>query len=206
MLSHGDRLLLDQLATEYKIVQDKIDKIGSFQFTIRGWSITLVIASVFGVASSTSTSPYILLILPFIILAFFLMERKQQWLSERFGSRAFQIEQQVRRLVRSGFAPGLVRRDVGMTPRIAHDLFGESKTFKIHKAIEITFYIVQCAVVLAALTCLLYSRHDSLKREERKSVIEYHESWSPQGSTQSSHTDRIAGIHREDKTKETKSR
>ncbi|MGB6942140.1 MAG: hypothetical protein WBE37_07090 [Bryobacteraceae bacterium] len=40
-----DKDLLDQLSSEYKILQDKIDKIGAFKFTIRGWSVTIVIAS-----------------------------------------------------------------------------------------------------------------------------------------------------------------
>ena len=30
---------------EYKILQDKIDKIGGFRFTIKGWSVTAVIAA-----------------------------------------------------------------------------------------------------------------------------------------------------------------
>jgi len=34
-----------RLTDEYKILQDKIDKIGGFRFTIKGWSVTAVIAA-----------------------------------------------------------------------------------------------------------------------------------------------------------------
>lgn len=40
-----------RLIDEYKILQDKIDKIGGFRFTIKGWSVTAVIA-----ASAASTT------------------------------------------------------------------------------------------------------------------------------------------------------
>lgn len=34
-----------RLTDEYKLLQDKIDKIGGFRFTIKGWSVTAVIAA-----------------------------------------------------------------------------------------------------------------------------------------------------------------
>jgi hypothetical protein len=30
---------------EYKILQDKIDKIGGFRFTVKGWSVTITTAA-----------------------------------------------------------------------------------------------------------------------------------------------------------------
>jgi len=47
---------VDRLMDEYKILQDKIDKIGAFRFTIKGWSITVIIASIFA-GSATKTVP-----------------------------------------------------------------------------------------------------------------------------------------------------
>jgi hypothetical protein len=41
----GDEQFVNRLADEYKILQDKIDKIGAFRFTIKGWSITVIIAA-----------------------------------------------------------------------------------------------------------------------------------------------------------------
>ena len=37
--------LKKRIADEHKILQDKMDKIGGFRFTIKGWSITAVIAA-----------------------------------------------------------------------------------------------------------------------------------------------------------------
>jgi hypothetical protein len=36
-----DDPILDLLLREYAILQDKIDKIGEFRFTIKGWALTL---------------------------------------------------------------------------------------------------------------------------------------------------------------------
>jgi hypothetical protein len=52
--------LLDQMNSEYGILQDKLDKIGGFRTTIRGWSVTLVIASIIAAGSSKGVSPYFL--------------------------------------------------------------------------------------------------------------------------------------------------
>jgi hypothetical protein len=46
--------------SEYGILQDKLDKIGGFRTTIRGWSVTLVIASIIAAGSSKGVSPYFL--------------------------------------------------------------------------------------------------------------------------------------------------
>ena len=40
------RKLITSLSDEYKILQDKIDKIGAFRFTIKGWSVTVIAVSV----------------------------------------------------------------------------------------------------------------------------------------------------------------
>ena len=43
------------MTDEYKILQDKIDKIGGFRFTIKGWSVTAVVAAT--AAASATKSP-----------------------------------------------------------------------------------------------------------------------------------------------------
>lgn len=37
--------LVERLTDEYKIVQDKIDKIGGFRFQVKGWAITIVVGA-----------------------------------------------------------------------------------------------------------------------------------------------------------------
>ena len=38
--------IVSRLADEYRIIQDKIDKIGAFRFTIKGWSVTVIIGAI----------------------------------------------------------------------------------------------------------------------------------------------------------------
>jgi len=85
------RLLLDQLSREYQILQDKIDKIGGFKFTIRGWSVTIVVASSIGAATATLPSPFLLLGLIIFVLVFGHMESVQTQHQKTFGRRCAEI-------------------------------------------------------------------------------------------------------------------
>jgi len=94
--------LAARLVDEYKILQDKIDKIGAFRFTIKGWSITVIIASIFA-GSATRTVPRSLwaISLIFFLVVFFFYERQQTNLRYRFGQRVLTIEAVLSRLLRS---------------------------------------------------------------------------------------------------------
>jgi len=94
--------LVARLADEYKILQDKIDKIGAFRFTIKGWSITVVIASLFA-GSTTKAVPRWLWAISLIVflIVFFLYERQQTNLRYRFGQRVLSIEGVLSRLLRN---------------------------------------------------------------------------------------------------------
>jgi len=92
-LNHGKgakeastKLLLDQLSNEYKILQDKIDKIGAFKFTIRGWSLTLVVASCIG-ATTAKPPPRLLWGLIVFVLVFLVLERTQTGHREIFWTQ-----------------------------------------------------------------------------------------------------------------------
>ncbi|MDP8983318.1 MAG: hypothetical protein M3O35_22310 [Acidobacteriota bacterium] len=65
-----------RLTDEYKILQDKVDKIGAFRFTIKGWSVTAVIAAsaAAGSAKSLTTVFTISLGLAFMVFFFFYLE------------------------------------------------------------------------------------------------------------------------------------
>lgn len=83
-----------RLGDEYKMLQDKIDKIGAFRFTIKGWSVTAVIAA--SAASSNAKSLITILTvssgLAIMVAFFFWIELEQVKLSRLFGDRARRLE------------------------------------------------------------------------------------------------------------------
>jgi len=100
-LDVGD--LKKRIADEHKILQDKIDKIGGFRFTIKGWSITAVIAaSAVGTKEGLLTGVMISLGLARRLLFFFHFEYEQVKLSRIFGNRARVLEAHLNRLDRVG--------------------------------------------------------------------------------------------------------
>jgi hypothetical protein len=94
--------LNDRLSDEYKILQDKIDKIGGFRFTIKGWSITAVIAA--SAAASTTgkltTALTVSIGLVLMLTFFFWLEFEQVRLSWLFGDRAARVEDAFRQIDR----------------------------------------------------------------------------------------------------------
>ena len=83
-----------RLSDEYKILQDKIDKIGAFRFTIKGWAIAIV-----GAVSASASAVYgpqtafvISIILAVMVVFFFELEVEQIRLSRIFGERAKALE------------------------------------------------------------------------------------------------------------------
>jgi hypothetical protein len=94
--------LKGRLSDEYKILQDKIDKIGSFRFTIKGWSVTAVIAA--SAAASTTgrltTALTVSVGLVLMLAFFFWLEFEQVRLSWLFGDRAARVEDAFRQIDR----------------------------------------------------------------------------------------------------------
>src|SRR6266849_962940 len=92
--------LVGRLADEYKILQDKIDKIGAFRFTIKGWSVTVVIAA--GAAGANTQSLLAALTLSVgaavMLWFFFQLELEQVRLSRLFGYRAGRLEEAFRKI------------------------------------------------------------------------------------------------------------
>ena len=160
MLNDEDKLLIDQLTSEYTIIQDKIDKIGSFHFTVRGWSVTLVIASIFATGSNKTVSPFLLLFLLFFLLLFYFIERKQKRLGFRFGERALQIEKEIRRLIRSNAPDKKPRQDIGPTPWIAYHLKDSDRSggfFRLRDP-DRFFYPGQAIIIILTMFFLLFVR------------------------------------------------
>lgn len=89
------------LTDEYKIIQDKIDKIGAFRFTIKGWSITVLVGALFAAgAANSARSPFWVLPLLLFLGIFFWLEKRQSDISNRLSLRALQIERTVSRFLR----------------------------------------------------------------------------------------------------------
>lgn len=123
---HDDGQLVERLAEEYKILQDKIDKIGAFRFTIKGWSITVIIAALFAGSATDSISAPLLVVCLFVVLTlFFFAEKKQTDLSHYFGERAISIEVVISRVLRKSARAAGQSTDfvlLRFVPGIAHHL------------------------------------------------------------------------------------
>lgn len=90
-----------RLLDEYKILQDKIDKIGAFRFTIKGWSVTAVIAAPLATSSKGLATTLIISVgLVLMLIFFFLLEYEQVMLSRLFGNRAGRLEDAFRGISR----------------------------------------------------------------------------------------------------------
>src|SRR5437762_3281484 len=76
---------------EYKLIQSKIDNIGEFQFKVKGWSVTVLGAALFG-GAATSRFGTALFCAFVVAVLFHLSERRQRSLSKRLGRRALAIE------------------------------------------------------------------------------------------------------------------
>jgi hypothetical protein len=86
--------LKKRLTDEYRILQDKIDKIGAFRFTIKGWAVAAVGAATAGASATKSlaVASFVSSGLAILVVFFFKFEVEQVRLSRLFGSLAGKIE------------------------------------------------------------------------------------------------------------------
>jgi len=175
-------LLLEQLTGEYKILQDKIDKIGAFKFTIRGWSITIVVASCIGATTARLPSPFLLLGLIVFVVVFGRMEKIQTGYRETFARRCAEIERWIWRLLREqgSHVPGMV-------PKIAHELASQTRAdlsrWRHHRRTRRLVYAwksdheyVFCSVlivVIVILTVWLAAQPKTPERSDMHQNIQY---------------------------------
>lgn len=156
---------MSYLSDEYKILQDKLDKIGGFRFTIKGWSVTAVIGGLIAAATGKTGLPNVVaIVLDICLVGFFLFERQQVQLSRRFGRRALDIEEEVdvmRRRDRwksqfsspriaSSILRGrpfeLVRRKFG-NPTLERYRNRVNEEVRIAKSSDVVFYLVLMTLV-----------------------------------------------------------
>ena len=144
--------------SEYGILQDKLDKIGGFRTTIRGWSVTLVIASIIAAGSSKQVSPYFLGLLFVFIYSFYAMERKQNQYGNVFGARVLHLENRIREELRSHVQDDSI---LGFYPGIAHHLHSSLKRRSSWRGVmwltdpDRFFYIAQGVAVAIAMWALI---------------------------------------------------
>jgi Sec-independent protein translocase protein TatA len=144
--------------SEYGILQEKIDKIGGFRTTIRGWSVTLVIASIIAAGSTKQVSPFFLGLLFVFIYAFYAMERKQNQFASVFGARVLHLEKRMREEVKAYRQGSPV---LGFYPGIAHYLHSSRKRKSSGYIAtwftdpDLFFYVAQAVAVLVAMVILL---------------------------------------------------
>jgi len=160
---------------EYRILQDKLDKIGAFRFTIRGWSITLVVASIFGAATAKLPTYYGLLGLIFILLTFFLMELAQKRHGHTFSRRLAKLERRIWGLLRTASSDSEVFEG-GMIPRIAHEIEDERKArWKLMNWLDSHgywfFYGVQA--VLIVVVVLLLERTTEFSMPDKDTTVNF---------------------------------
>lgn len=172
----------DRLSDEYKILQDKIDKIGAFRFTIKGWSITAVVGAL-ATASGRRLSTTLILALGLVSMMFFFfwLEYEQVRLSRLFGARAARIEDAFRRISRSkaifaSFPVPFTAHELGLAGH-HQKLRGRSQRpaaapkaskpsgerWRICKQAHIVFYFVLILLALAPLVSHHHSIHDHWK-------------------------------------------
>jgi hypothetical protein len=160
------KIVLELFSSEYKLLQDKIDKIGAFRFTVKGWSVTLVIVSTFAIGANKNADPRLLLLLIVFVVALGLVEWKQARLSGLFGKRLLKLEREFQRLRRILEPESKRRVKVGAAPGIAYELHDDARQRERtlwgrvigRRAIlnaDLWFYLIQIFAVLGAVWVLL---------------------------------------------------
>ena len=161
-MSEDIKNTIEQLTSEYKIAQDKIDKIAAFRFTIRGWTVTLLGGAIIAVASARILDHLllilVLMLIALLLLLFGFMEARQNRMQELFEDRAYTIEVEIRHLLRRLRVSPYPRLPVA--PRIAL-LVKEQHTSTARRWLDRNFYTIQfiVAVVSIALLLLVKSKH-----------------------------------------------
>jgi hypothetical protein len=124
--------LKKRLTDEYKILQDKIDKIGAFRFTIKGWAITAV-----GAATAAATATKSLAVagvvsvgLAILVVFFFKFEIEQVRLSRLFGSLAGKIERAFHEIDTQGLRRGFRTPAIGGEIVKAREIRRQRRRFK----------------------------------------------------------------------------
>ncbi|MFC1818432.1 hypothetical protein ACFL0B_04970 [Thermodesulfobacteriota bacterium] len=135
--------LINGLYEEYRILQNKIDKIADFGLKVRGWCITLQSALIVAVVSGKffADNSLLIVILMFLIVALFqFLEQEQIETRKILSQRARKVEYAIDRLVVDRHESSKKKeatisdalKSLKGTPRTAIDLsnYGRKRTIK----------------------------------------------------------------------------
>ena len=161
--SYDEEDFKKRLADEYKLLQDKIDKIGGFRFTIKGWSVTAVVAASAAGSATKNLSAVVTISCGLIamLVFFYVLEFEQVRLSRLFGDRAGRVEDVFRRIDRGRGKEWKARFPV---PYTAHEIVRAGQTlapfestqrwwpnWRVHRQAHIHFYAVLMLLALGPL-------------------------------------------------------
>jgi uncharacterized membrane protein len=142
---------------EYRLVQEKIDKIGEFRFIVRGWAVTLATAIV-GAAEIAKLHPGSMLLAIIALGVFAAVERQQERVGDTLGRRARHLETYLQ-IVALQAVKG-IPVVVVPAPRIAADLLMMPKPRGLDRPLQWThrnFYLILSSIIvlLVAVRVLL---------------------------------------------------
>jgi hypothetical protein len=145
---------------EFKLVQDKIDRIGDFHFRVRTWAITLVSAVVVGgFANKLGWYLYLLSCLP--VMSFQLIDRAQTGWQRGLIGRAATLETELRGALQQK-GPRIVHAIRAQKSELARPWYGTLVlgNGSVFYAAMYSLLFVATVVTLASRYCLVLWGHD----------------------------------------------
>lgn len=142
---------------EYKLLQNKIDNVGSFRFQVKGWAVTLLVGFLLGGLASDLPSYYFLLGL-LVVFGFHILELYQVTWQKSYVSRLAVLEYQIRKRAggsggNPGFpAPGIVRVSAQAKRRGTRNLLGRVVLAAHNWFYGILYLIILLFFVIRVLT------------------------------------------------------
>lgn len=114
--------ILELFQREYAILQEKIDKIGGFRFTIKGWALTLSTGALVAAFATSLNSLVAIFLISGLVFGLWSLEWRQAKLTDLFQGRTLRIET---RILRRLNALGIHRLEFATlicSPGIANEL------------------------------------------------------------------------------------
>jgi hypothetical protein len=161
--------MTESLWQEYKILQNKIDRIADFRFRIKGWMVTIVIAISFG-GYATGRLPYqAYLGLMLIVFMFYAFEQSQKAWHGAFVNRLLVIERQIafveadhrRREISVDIVRKMIAPKIGVTiakqkSEIKNGQFGCLRHFMTDKPHQIFYFFTTLIVFFMGFLSYAY--------------------------------------------------
>lgn len=135
---------------EYKVLQDKIDKIGTFKFQIKGWAATILVGGLVG-SKATDAPWYAFLFFAALASTFWLLEEAQAVRGHRYGDRVFILQ----RKIRGFFARSMPRIIHG--PQIGeYSILPRSTNWFVRRS-TMLFYLLLIAICVWAMGVQIFN-------------------------------------------------